>query len=204
MEQRTKDWFDARKGCFTASQISRILGKSLETKEAQSYITEKLAEVLNIELPSSVTQAMEWGTKYEEWAFKWVNKAYFTMPFEKAGFLKHENYSFLGGSPDGLSKNAVLEIKCPFSSLEHLKYKLNIKDNETLKKVNSDYYYQLQCNMLIAKKPKGVFASFDPRLQKEIALHIVEIEQDVDAMKLIEERACEAYEILKEMYFEIL
>ena len=48
MEQRTKEWLEARKGVFTASNIWKLLGKSLNTETAKTYIREKAMEILGI------------------------------------------------------------------------------------------------------------------------------------------------------------
>ena len=201
MEQRTKEWLEARKGVFTASNIWKLLGKSLNTETAKTYIREKAMEILGIEIPSFTTPAMQWGTDNEALAFRFAKRR-LGIDFKEVGFQKDYDLN-LGGSADGISENHALEIKCPFNTSEHIKHKLEIKNGETLFIHKPEYYYQLQCNMMVYQKNKGYFVSFDPRLDKNLGWHAVEIEDHVGTQVLIQERVKQATLILNE-YLNLL
>ena len=119
------------------------------------------------------------------------------MPFNVASFDTHNQTDFFGGSSDGKNKTHILEIKCPYNSAIHIKY-LSIIDNESMKRIASNYYAQMQSNMLINNLDKAIFVSFDPRLAHKKGLHHCEIQADKVYQDFILERVWEANEYLEE------
>jgi putative phage-type endonuclease len=205
--QRSEEWTELRKGKFTSSQISNLLGQSLETETAQSYILDRLAERLGVvqDKDRFVANSLQWGIDNEPLAKKWVNEL--VMPFQSSYFQLYEQggqvWDYYGGSPDGQNDTHILEIKCPYNTVQHLK-NFDIKDSKTFKKRSKDYYWQVQSNMLIAKKELAYFVSFDPRIDGKIGLYAVEIEIDIFDTKLILERVEEAEHILQQKLNDIL
>lgn len=70
MKQRTAEWFQARLGRVTASNIDYVVNrtvKGLPTSKYEDYkiklITERLTGQIN---PSYETQAMQWGVEHED------------------------------------------------------------------------------------------------------------------------------------------
>lgn len=59
-------------------------------------------------------EATDWGVKNEPTAFAQYT---YTMDRDVAlsGFVRHSSIDWIGGSPDGLAADRVVEIKCPFS-----------------------------------------------------------------------------------------
>jgi putative phage-type endonuclease len=136
--QRSPEWFFTRNTIITASEAASCLTMSKtvcenyaklynltnfkfnDTKSTNSY--EKLEDYIikkckafngeNVFFDSKYTL---WGKKYEEVAlnlYKFIKK---TEVYE-FGLLKHPHFSWLGASPDGISKDGVmLEIKCPLT-----------------------------------------------------------------------------------------
>lgn len=192
MKQRSPEWFEVRKGKFTASNIHKLCGKSIDTQTAETYILEKLAERLGVITPQYQTDAMRWGEETEPVAFDVVNKF---ERFLESTFKPYNDY--FGGSPDGVNTEKILEIKCPYNPVEHLRH-LKVINGLTLKQIKPEYYWQIQANMLIFDRNKALFASFDPRLNHEKLIHMVVIERDLEATKLILERVTQATEILNE------
>lgn len=197
MKQRSEEWFEVRKGKFTASNIYKICGKSIDTQTAETYILEKLSERLGVSTIQYQTDSMRWGEETEPLAFDVVNKF---EKFKESTFKPYNDY--FGGSPDGVNTEKILEIKCPYNPVEHLRH-LKIINGLTLKQIKPEYYWQIQANMLVFDRQKALFASFDPRLNHEKLIHMVVIERDLEASKLILERVQQATLILNE-YLELL
>lgn len=197
IQQKTNEWFELRRGKFTSSNIYKLLGKSLNTEVAKTYILERLSQRLGTTPPEKiVTNSMLWGEEHEPIAFQLLEN-YKGYELEKSTFCLHKDYDFFGGSSDGENSRLELEIKCPYNSIIHLKH-LQATDKESLKKVSLEYYSQLQSNMLIKGKEVGLFVSFDPRLPHDKGLHIVEINQDKDWQNFIIDRVLKAEEMLNE------
>lgn len=111
MEQRTPEWFAARRNRITASMVGGILGHS-------PFMTR--ADVLRAMVrqregyPSEfvTNPAVEWGNQNEDGAI--FDYEMETMhDTTKVGFLPYEDWA--GCSPDRLiGKDGGLEVKCPF------------------------------------------------------------------------------------------
>lgn len=111
-KQRTKEWYELRGGCITASDITQILGTPL----AQKKVIEKKTEIFK----PFTCRAIEWGNKYEQVAMKVYEKIYKVKIYE-APLLIHHIYPFIGASCDGFvvdeenKEGSIIEIKCPYS-----------------------------------------------------------------------------------------
>lgn len=118
MLQRSDEWFEARRGRFTASQIHRLLGKQdlARTKQSiDSFAFEKAVEtVFGIEQDQLITFDMQRGIELEPLAFAKFKdlKSFDFIDVEEATFVSYGDHA--GASPDGsTSDNSNLEIKCP-------------------------------------------------------------------------------------------
>lgn len=116
MLQRSDEWFDARKGRFTASNIHKLLGVRGLGQTGESYIFEKATEeIYGLDEEDNFTSFdMQRGITLEPLAFRKFKEI---KEFE---FLEVKETTFFpygldaGASPDGLvGENAILEIKCP-------------------------------------------------------------------------------------------
>ena len=187
IEQRSKEWFNIRKGKITSSEVHKIMGegkgKEVLTDTAKTYLLEKISESLGGFTTLATGAAIEWGTELEELACKvYAEKTNVTV--DKASFIVYnDNY---GGSPDGIvAPDGVIEIKCPYVSANHFKHGL-IKTAADLKKVAPAYYYQCISNMLCANAKWCDFISFDPRVDECCNMYIFRLERDeteIDNMK---------------------
>lgn len=175
-EQRSDLWGAERLGRFTASEIWKLMKdgrKSGEMSEtAKTYIMDKVAEELTGERPEINTWSISWGIENEPLAKKWFKKLTgFTL--EDTGFHAYGDHA--GGSPDGLvNDDAILEIKCPAVSTNHVKHLL-INSPEYFKANFPEYYYQMQACMLFTGRNRGYFVSFDPRVDSEFGFYLIEI-----------------------------
>jgi hypothetical protein len=141
--------------------------------------------------------ALDWGKDHEAEAFQMFNKHFFNEWTYYGGetyvFIPYGDYS--GFSPDGLSEDAILEIKCPYNSAIHLK-NFTITDADSLKSVHPEYFWQMQLGMLATDLPKGYFVSYDPRMPEGKQMHIAEIERH-DLQFEIDEKLEAAWELLQ-------
>lgn len=209
--QRTTDWYLARKGMITASEIVNILTKGrgkdeVFGKTALSYLNEKLAErfmdaeqfIFYSEDVKRSTPAMRWGNEYEDTAREVYEMAtgntVMDEPFQKLkGF---EGY--VGGSPDGRlsTMDGIIEIKCPFNPAVHLEH-LTWKTPEDLLNGNPQYYAQVQANMLITGTNYCDFISYSPLYRNKMDLSILKVPKDAEYLKNLVERIHLSVEYIK-------
>ena len=189
------NWQKQRLGKFTASEIYKLLvnGKNGNTfgQTALTYIKEKAAEILTGEAEQISNKAMEWGTLHEPSAISAYKKRYGDLGdieyygVENPKFIEHTEFS--GGSPDAVSTTHLIEVKCPYRSVNHLE-NLTLT-SETFKAEHLEYYAQIQFNMLLTGKELAHFVSFDPRMAcGEQQLAIIEIPADKIFQNIITQR----------------
>ena len=115
-------WLQARMNRFTASVIYKLMGNSrsggLLSQTATTFVYEKAAEILTGISKPIYGDALDWGKDHEAEAFQMFNRHFFNEWTYYGGetyvFIPYGDYS--GFSPDGLSEDAILEIKCPYNS----------------------------------------------------------------------------------------
>ena len=141
--QGTEAWLKWRKEGITATDMCVIMGTN-KYKTQTELKKEKLGEYY-----TKVNEAMLRGTKYEDEARK-VAQSVLHDTFEPCCLESSINPLFRA-SLDGLSKNAVLEIKVPTEKTFAI-------SNSFLEK----YYPQLQWQMMIAEKDRGYLFIYHP------------------------------------------
>ena len=219
VEQRSLDWHRLRIGSFTGSKIGDLM-KSGRKKEqifgdtAMSYIYKVAAErMLNpvfvnddelfgqyIEQQQVYSKAIIWGQEQEDNAKDLLMRKNPEWELSDVSSCKHDTIPHFAASPDAIiydrKKLMIGEIKCP-SVHTFVRYLVEIKDAESLKKVQPDYFYQMQAEMACTNAESGIFVAYCPWLVKPI--HIVPIERDEEAIKAIEERVVKANEIVEQI-----
>lgn len=208
MEQRTSEWYLARKGKFTASEIANLLVTSKKKEEvfgdmAISYINDKVNEIM---MPDSAfinfiseyqlsTPALRWGNMFEADARDLYSEKTGFIVVE-TGFFEYGNHA--GGSPDGImpSENGIIEIKCPFEGKTHIVFMEMTKPADLLI-VNKKYYYQIQANLLFTGADFCDFISFNPRMSDLMRMKQLRIDRDIKAIALLEDRIKLASELLE-------
>lgn len=221
-EQRTLDWYRARLGFITGSQVGSLM-KSGRTKDkvfsdtALTYLYQLAGErSLNpeivqddnmfsfyIDTTTSQSKAMRFGTEQEDNA----RSTYIQITgcdVKEVGLCKHPTIPYLASSPDGITSDnnemGCVEIKCPTLST-YSKYVAEIHDNESLKKVNPDYFYQCQNHMACTNTSFCDFIAFCPFVENPI--HIVRIKRDNEEIAQIENRVALAEEVIQENYLQL-
>ena len=219
IEQRSLEWHRLRCGSFTGSKIGDLM-KSGRKKEqifgdvATSYIYKVAAErMLNpvfvnddelfgqyIEQQQVYSKAIIWGQEQEDNAKDLLMRKNPKWELADVSSCKHDTISHFAASPDAIiydrKKLMVGEIKCPNPNT-FVRYLVEIKDAESLKKVQPDYFYQMQAEMACTNAESGIFVAYCPWLINPI--HIVPIERDNETIKAIEERVIKANEIVEQI-----
>lgn len=190
-QQGSNEWFEARYGKFTASEIYKLLGIKALGETGKSYAIEKAIEELYGEMEENyVTADMERGKNTEPLAFakfKYLKELEF-LEVSNCSFFKFNDHA--GASPDGLvSDNAILEIKCPKSTTF---FKL-VATNE----IDAKYYAQMQMQMMCTGREKAYFFNYLIHDGTEYHHEII-VYRDEELIKKIASRLVEAIEIKKE------
>ncbi len=197
-EERERAWKEQRRGKITAS-MAHVLVKEARKKgemseTAKSYLMQVAAERLGAYDENDYTSpAMQWGKDHELEAVAAIEK-YADIKIHKTGAKQEFVYNkklFIGATPDGVFKkgraNIGVEIKCP-KPKQHLEY-IGIKNHDDLKNIAPEYYWQVLSGMLATGYKRWLFASYDPRFEKEghrlhyIFIFFDQVKEDVDLLK---------------------
>lgn len=203
MKQRTNEWYQARLGWFTSSNIYKLLSTGRKKDEvfsetAMKYIYQVAAErtlsekfksgqgfEMYLERMNSTSNTMRWGNDIESVAREEYTNETGNQVIE-IGFIRS---SLFGDSPDGIvscdenGQKGVIEIKCPTPAIH--KIYTCISKPEELKKLKPEYYIQCQCHIMANYASWCDFISYDPMQFK--AIHIIRIKPDKEMqIKIIE------------------
>lgn len=221
-QQRSLEWYRARLGYITGSQVGTLMknGRSKDkifSDTALNYLYQLAGErSLNPEMikddemfafyvdqTNSTSKAMRFGTEQEENA-RDMYMVLTKREVKEVGLCMHPTIKHLASSPDGLTTDGdefgCVEIKCPTLST-YSRYVAEIHDNESLKRVNPDYYYQCQNHMACTEATFCDFIVYCPFVENPI--HIVRIARDEEAIALIIERVGLAEQIIEEYYNQL-
>ena len=179
MEQRSNEWFNARKGMITASRLEDITAAKGFGLTAYSYLDEILADLWSESSEEGyVNEDMQRGIDLEpiaieRYEYETLNKA------EPCGFIKYNDY--FGGSPDGMIGTAgLIEIKCK-NNKNHAHI---IRTN----KVPKDHIDQIQGCLLATGRQWCDFISYNKNFTFDKQIKIIRVERDNEYIKFLIER----------------
>lgn len=157
IEQRSPEWFTARKGRVTGSMVGAALDLDPNTSRAEAM--RRMVRAAN-GAPSEFVGniATNWGTMHEEEARE--DFTYRTgQEVAPASFVVHPKLAWLGASPDGyVGDDDLLEIKCPFG-LRNDDAPVAFKTVEE----QPHYYAQMQIQMFVTGRSRCVFWQWTPK-----------------------------------------
>ncbi len=160
--QQGDQWHENRMGRITASRMNDLMDytqKKVEGAKRKKYRFELLAErTTGMEQDNRPpTPAMQWGSDQEQFALRVYEKScdVFLIP---VGFVLHPIFNFAGASPDSLTEDAIVEVKCP-ESTTYLQWLLSGE-------VPEQHRDQMQWQMACTGRKKGIFIGYDPRQVK--------------------------------------
>lgn len=153
MEQRSAEWFEARKNRITGSIVGAVLGLS-PWMSKDDVMRSMVRAALGAESEFTGNVATSWGQQNEDGAiYDFELKT--GLSVEKCGFYTYgERY---GASPDGLiNDDAILEVKCPFG--------LRDKEQPEFKTAAEQPHYlaQMMFEMLCTGRSKAYFYQWCP------------------------------------------
>lgn len=216
--QKTLDWFRNRLGHFTGSQVGLLMKKGRAedfSDTAKSYIYQVAAErsmnpaIINnddafadyLDTVNIETKAMKFGTEQEADA----RNLYSMLTKRKVvevGSCRHPTIPYFASSPDGFlydeetGVRGCIEIKVPSQST-FMKYKSEVKDNDSLLKVKYEYFYQCMAHMMNCEADWTDFVVYNPYQIKPV--HIVHILPDKEVFDEMEKRIRMANDIVEEL-----
>lgn len=179
IEEETRDqhqnslWFELRYGRITAS-------RAFEFSRCKSNDGTLISLIMGGKIPD--TPAMQRGRILEEEVRKTVSLK-LGKKIKKCGLMLSVNYPMLAGSPDGICKDSIIEIKCPMSAKTYQNY---IKNGQPAQK----YFAQIQMQMYLTGLHKGYFcvADFNYSTNKNVEILFVPFDQKYisDFLKVLE------------------
>ena len=173
MEQRSPEWFAARKSRITGSMVGAILG--LDPNCTRSEAMRRMVRA-HQGLPSEFVGniATQWGKSHEQEA-KEAFQYSKGIDVLDATFVVDPARPWLGASPDGyIWDDAVFECKCPFGLRDHAK-PVPFKTVEE----QPHYHAQMQIQMLVTGRKRCLFWQWTPY---DESLTVVDFDQTwVDA-----------------------
>jgi putative phage-type endonuclease len=179
-KQGDDKWELARKGRITASSIGHVLaGKG--TKSRFDYLMQLCMDLEGIEDFKDSAHWFEAGREYEGHARGWYD--WNVAPVKETGFVLHDEYNWLGASPDGLvGDDGCIEIK----------YRKTLKTfhDSNVKPIGRLYESQMQTVMWVCNRQWCDYVNYwrDDRFEKEQA-HVRRIVRDEGRIRELEDAA---------------
>lgn len=159
-QSKSPEWYELRFGRITASKIYEA--SRCKTKEG-SLVEAILGGAKHIE-----TDAIKRGLILESSVIARVEKLK-NIKINKSGLILSSKYPFLGASPDGITDVYCVEIKCPSKEKNIIQYVQNGI-------IKPKFYYQLQMQMFLTNKAKGLFCVAAPDFLTTQEVNITEVE----------------------------
>lgn len=186
-EQRTEEWFEARRGKITASSFADAMAFGEPDKtgyrkplESRGRLMRQLAFERTSGKPkqAATSKSMNWGKEVEDFAREAYEIRTGVM-VRPSGFVAHPLHPFIGASPDGRADpDGGCEIKCPYSEEVHIL--------TMLEGMPEEHIWQVQGNMMVTGAKWWDFISFDPRQKERYQLYVERIERDDDFIQRLE------------------
>jgi len=177
--QGTNEWLMERLGHVTASRFADVLKqpRSKAAREdgdlsgsAEGYMRELMCELLTNKPARQIeSEATRHGKRWENTAREAYMK-HTGLKVEQVGFIKHPTERFVGCSPDGLTDDAGLEIKCPIDAQNHLSVLLD--------GVPKKHMAQIQGGMWVCGKTRWDFVSYHDDFHKDQRLLVIQVARD--------------------------
>ena len=112
IEQRTKEWHDARDSRLTASDLYDAIKKNNNSDK----IAKKKAKILVDNINYNAVPALKWGTMFEPMATRCYSQINNNIKVYDFGLILDNSNPHFGASPDGINELGIMiEIKCPYS-----------------------------------------------------------------------------------------
>lgn len=214
----TQEWDNLRKGRFTSSKISEIMGETGPTKTTgMGYIYQKAGEKITGKSMADEDDVIEdentaWGREHEPAAIRKFGQAMGIQMLvtQKIIFDPEKNES---STPDAIWHHgeslvsedefhvSTLEVKCPRKYNRFIPL-WECDTPEKLKKHSKKYFWQVLHQMRVCDAAVGYFACFHPLFPPHSNLRIIKFEKINlwDDFKLLHQRIDQA----NKLYYDYL
>jgi len=199
-EQGSPEWHAARIGAITGSEAWKLLVKPRNKSDrysvtTQEYISDLIGETLTGWYPSISTEATRWGIEQEPNALEAYRSKY--GPVQRIGAaIKSELGDKVLCSPDAITEQLLIEIKCPWLSRNHI---LHLQGH-----IKKEYFAQIQFNMWVTERSQAHFVSYDPRFPSNLQLGVHLVELDEKMIRQFEAIVPGVLEEVDRILFELL
>lgn len=163
-------WFELRYGRLTASKVY----EAAACKTANGTL---VAQIMGVSKKFD-TPAMKRGRNLEKNVISELEKK-LNIKVKQVGLIILKDYGVIGASPDGVTQDSVIEIKCPVSEKSFSRY-INYK-NEIAKK----YLAQINLQMLAKGVKKGIFCIAHPDFETTKKITVVDVNYDAEFTELL-------------------
>lgn len=138
--QGTEEWYRARAGHVTASNMARVIANR-GAKGRQGYLLDLVLDMEGVDnwQASDPPPWFQHGHQWEDWARGWY-EYHQDVDVERTGFCEHDDVRWLGCSPDGLTPDVYLEIKS---------HKSLTQWRQAVARISRPYLDQCQAGMLV-------------------------------------------------------
>jgi predicted phage-related endonuclease len=199
-EQRTPEWFAKRCGKFTGSRFADVMARSKKDGKPLKAYNDLIWQIVVERMTGTVAEgadsySMRWGRDVEGFARE-EYELLTGMQVEQIDFIEHQDFAFVGCSPDGLVGDGGLELKCPKDSAIHLE--------RFLSGVPEEYIPQVQGCMWVTGRQWWDFASYDPRMPETHRILRITVQRDQDYIDKLQSAVIEADAKVKELYEQIM
>jgi len=160
VDQQSPEWFALRAKRMSASHAQAIgnQGKGLET-----YILTMMAEYYSTAEKEHFSNVhTDRGNELEPIARN-LYSLHTGEVVEQVGFVEHSEH--VGCSPDGLTSEGCIEIKCP----DDVKYFKHLLDGD--KAIDTAYVWQIQMVMLITRRKWCDYIAYNPNYDRPLFIH---------------------------------
>lgn len=166
-QSRSYLWYQLRYGRITASHLY----EAARCKTVDGVLVEK---ILGASKPFQ-SEAMQRGLTLEMKVLKLVAQRK-RIAINRCGLIVKKEYPIFGASPDGLSDNSCVEIKCPAKATTVKNY----VENGVVKR---RYYFQMQLQMMLTGKSNALFCVASPNFEQEKQIDIYTVPFNEDECK---------------------
>lgn len=156
-------WYELRYGRITASKLYDV---AVCKTPSGTLVNQIMGVTKQFE-----TAAMKRGITLEKRVIKELEKK-ISGTIRSSGFNILKKYGVIGASPDGITDDSVVEVKCPISDTSFSRY----INNEG--KITKKFLAQINLQMLSANVNKGIFCVADPEFENNKKITTVHVEFD--------------------------
>lgn len=168
---------------------------SVISEGAMTYILELIQGLEGAPKEQYYSPSMEWGNEQEpNAAIRYCQMYGYDLTADDViytslgGTVFFVGDGILGCTPDLILPSKLVQFKCPDSST-HLYYKLFVNEANFRTEL-SDYFYQMQLEMMLCGKPTADFFSYDPRYKRpQMQTHKIEVPAEKEIQNAIHRKA---------------